>query len=89
MQITIELPDDIAGMLARRNGADLPRAVLEAVAVEGYRSGGLTHAQVGRLLGIEYRLDVDAFLKEHGADLHYNLEDLERDRQTARELGLR
>ena len=73
MQVTIELPDDIAGKLAEKNGADLPRAVLEAVALEGYRSGELTHAQVGRLLGIDYRFDVDAFLKEHGAYLHYSL----------------
>ena len=59
------------------------------LAVEGYRSGKLTHAQVGRILGIDYRFDVDAFLKQRGAYLDYTLEDLERDRETARQLGLR
>jgi len=88
VRVTIELPDDIAAELARRNGADLPRSVLEAVALEGYRSRRLTHAQVGRLLGIDYRFEVDAFLKEHGAYLHYTPEDLERDRETLRKLGV-
>jgi hypothetical protein len=88
MQVTIELPDDIAAELANRNGADLSRAVLEAVALEGYRSEQLTHAQVGRLLDMDYRFDVDAFLKDHGAYLHYTIEDLERDRETLRKLGI-
>jgi hypothetical protein len=87
MQVTIELPDDIAGELAGKNGSDLPRAVLEAVALEGYRSGRLTHVQVRRLLGIDYRFNVDAFLKERGAYLHYTVEDLEGDCQTLRKLG--
>lgn len=67
---------------------DLPRAVLEAVALEGYRSGKLTHAQVGRLLGMEYRFDVEAFLKEHGVTLGYSETELETDRQTLRRLGV-
>jgi len=89
MTITIDLPEDVAQQFAASNGADVSRAVLEAVALEGYRSGTLTHAQVGRLLGIDYRFDVDAFLKRHRAYLDYTLEDLERDRETARRLGLR
>lgn len=93
MRVTIEIPDDIARELAAENGAgalsDLPRALLQMVALEGYRSGELTHAQVGRLLGVDYRFDVDAFLKEHGAYLDYTEDDLERDRETARKLGLR
>ena len=88
MQVTIELPDEIAEDLRPKNGADLPRAILEMVALEGYGSGELTHAQVGRLLGIDYRFDVDAFLKAHGVSLHYTVEDLEEDRETLRRLGV-
>src|SRR5689334_8471132 len=73
VQVTIELPDDVAGELASRNGAELSRAVLEMVALEGYRSERLTHAEVMRLLGFEHRLQVDAFLKEHGVSLHYTI----------------
>ena len=88
MQVTIELPDDVARELASQNGADLPRAVLEMVALEGYRSGRLTHAELMRLLGFQHRFQVDAFLKEHQVPFDYTLEDLEQDRETHRRLGL-
>jgi len=89
VQVTIDLPDDIAEQLIARDGAGLPQAVLEMVAVEGYRSGRLTEAGVMRLLRLTHRTRVDAFLKEHGAYLDYSLDDLERDRETHRRLGLR
>jgi Uncharacterised protein family (UPF0175) len=31
------------------------------------------------LLGFETRMEVHAFLKEHGVFMHYTMEDLERD----------
>jgi predicted HTH domain antitoxin len=86
VQVTIELPDDIATELKSRWGDDLPRGVLETIAVEGYRSGELTHAQVMRLLGFRHRLQVEAFLKDAGADLHYDEEELARDRRTSEAL---
>lgn len=86
MQVTLELPDDLAQELANGGGTDLRRALLEMVALEGYRTGQLTHAEVMRLLEFEHPLEVEAFLKEHGASLDYSLEDLERDRATLRRL---
>jgi hypothetical protein len=64
MQITIELPEDIAVGLESR-WKDLPRAALESLALEAYRSRALSAAQVRRLLGFETRMQVDAFLKGH------------------------
>lgn len=78
MQITLELPDEIAQELEAKWN-DLPRATLESVALEGYRSDALTEEQVRRILGYETRMQVHAFLKEHGVYLNYNLEDLEQD----------
>jgi hypothetical protein len=49
MQIAVELPDDIAEIL-KAAWRDLPRGVLEAVAVEGYRGGAPSRHEVGRLL---------------------------------------
>ena len=46
MQITIELPEDIALGLQSK-WKDLPRAALESLALEAYRSRALTAAQVG------------------------------------------
>lgn len=64
MQIMIELPEDIAKGLESK-WKDLPRAALESLALEAYRSRALTAAQLGRLLVFETRMQVDAFLKEH------------------------
>jgi predicted HTH domain antitoxin len=82
MQVTVEIPDEMAQRLAAR-GQDPARTTLEAVAIEGYRSGALTAHQTRRLLGFETRYQFDGFLKEHNIWEHaYSLEDLEQDRQT-------
>jgi hypothetical protein len=82
MQITIELPEDIAVGLESR-WKDLPRAALESLALEAYRSRALTAAQLLRLLGFQTRMEVDAFLKEHQI-FDYSAADFEQDRETLR-----
>ena len=62
MQITIELPEDIVVRLESK-WKDLPRAALESLALEAYRSRALTAAQLRRLLVFETRMQVDALLK--------------------------
>jgi hypothetical protein len=81
MHIDIEIPDSIAGVIAR--GQDLPHAVLEALALEGYRSDRLSEYDVKLLLGFETRMQVHGFLKDHGVYLHYTKEDLEHDMREA------
>ena len=81
MSVTIELPEEIERQLETEWG-NLPRRALEAVALEGYRSGALTLAQLRRILGFETRMEADAFLKQHGVYLEYSVEDLKRDRET-------
>ena len=84
MQITLEVPEDIAQGL-ESSWKDVPRVALESLALEGYRSGGLTAAQLRRLLGFETRMQVDAFLKEHEV-YDYTVDDFEEDRETLRRL---
>ena len=84
MRITLDVPDEIA-----ESRKDLPGALLESFALEGYRSGKLTEEQVRKLLGYGTRLQVDGFLKEHGVYLDYILEDLDRDTETTREFSSR
>ena len=87
MRITIELPEDIvAGLESKRK--DLPRAALESLALEAYRSRALTAAQLRRLLVFETGMQVDALLKEHEI-IDYSVADFERDRETLRELQMR
>jgi hypothetical protein len=84
MTITLELPEDIAAHLSAQ-GENLSRSVLEAFALEQYRAGKLTHAQMRRLLGFATRIEVDGFLKAHGVELDYTPDDLARDRETHRQ----
>ena len=84
MQITIELPDDIAKQLTEQEN-DLPRQLLEALAIEGYRDERLSHGQVGRILNLDW-WGVEALLCKAKAYLHYDIVDLERDRATSKKL---
>ena len=88
MQVIINLPEDIARIL-QSNGQNIERGMLEAIAVENYRSGKLTQAQVRKLLGFQTDLQVDAFLKLHNVDLDYDEEDLRRDTETSRHISFR
>ena len=73
MQITVELPDDIA------QHAEPGREALERLAIEGYRSGALTHHQASHLLGLS-RFEFDDFLIEREIYEHaYSIEDLHQD----------
>ena len=87
MQITIELPEDIAVGLESK-WKDLPREALESLALEAYRSRALTAAHLRRLLAFETRMEVDAFLKEHEI-FDYSAADFEQDRETLRKLRMR
>ncbi len=86
MRVVLEIPDEMAQWFASK-GQDLSRAALEALAIEGYRSGSLSPLQTRLLLGFETRYEFDGFLKEHQVWEHaYDLEDLEQDRETMRQL---
>ena len=86
-EIILQLPEDIAqGLQARWK--DLPRAALEALAVEGYRSGALTSYQVRRLLGFETGYEMDTFLKQHNVwENAYGPDDFQKDLETLRSLA--
>lgn len=87
MKVTIELPEDVSAAL---EGCwdDVPRRSLEAIAVEGYRTGALTETQVRRLLQFETRFQAHALLKEHYVPLQYTEADLEDDLRAQREIGV-
>jgi predicted HTH domain antitoxin len=83
MQITIDLPDEL---VQHFNQNRLAREILEALAAQAYQSEKITSAEVGRILGLPSRWAVDAFLKQHNTDLHYDEADLEHDRTTLHQL---
>jgi hypothetical protein len=87
MKVTIQLPEDISAALEAQ-WDNVPRRSLEAIAIEGYRTGGLTEAQVRRLLELDTRFQVHALLKEHHVPLRYTEADVEDDLAAHRELGI-
>jgi Uncharacterised protein family (UPF0175) len=80
MKIALDIPDELAPFLASY-APKLERAALEAIALELYREHRLSTGQLRRILGYRARIQVHAFLKEHGANLQHGPEDLEHDRQ--------
>ncbi len=85
MNLDLQIPEEVVHLLTSEY-ADLQRAAVEALALEGYRSKRFSEGQLRQMLGFSSRMQVHAFLKEHGVHLHYSLEDLEQDRATSREL---
>ena len=83
--IAIELPEDVALVLQEKWG-DLSQHTVETIAIEGYRTRVLSTAQVRRMLGFQTRMEVDAFLKQHGVYRDYTEADLDRDIETLRQL---
>jgi predicted HTH domain antitoxin len=80
VKITVELPDDVA----RR--PDPGRQALEALALEGYRSGALTHYEASQLLQLS-RFEFHALLKQRNVYDHaYDIEDFEQDLETLKRL---
>jgi len=80
LEITVKLPDDLA------QHQDPGREALEALVIEGYRSGALSHYQASQLLGLS-RFQFDGFLKQRNIYEHaYGVEDLKQDEETLRQL---
>jgi len=86
MEVTIQVPEDIAHHLQEKWGQDIPRHVLESVALECFRERILGESQLRRLLGFATRFEMHAFLKQHAVPF-YTLEDLEHDRERSTGLG--
>lgn len=80
MTLTISSPGDTERTLREAWGSNLGRAALEALAVEGYRSGKLSRYGVQTLLGFDDRWETEEWLGARGVNQNYSLADLEADR---------
>lgn len=74
MQITVQLPDDLA------DHGNPGREALEALVIEGYSTGALSAKQARLLLGFETRFELDDFLHTHHVEAgSYGLEQFQQD----------
>ena len=88
MIVTLDIPTTLAERLGIEDAADLPRAALEALALDALRQKRIDESEVGRILGITDRYARDGFLKRHGIEIDYTWEDLERERAAFRQMGI-
>jgi predicted HTH domain antitoxin len=82
MTVTLEIPDAVARELGGTPDA-IARELLQNAAAEGYRSGKLSHFQVGTVLGFESWIETEQFLRNRGIPLNYGQADLDQDRRNA------
>ena len=66
-----------------REWGDLPKHVLESIAVEGYRTGALTEYQIGQMLGIDDRFAIARFLGSAGVFGEYDERELDEQLELA------
>lgn len=80
MQLTIDIPDDVAGRLRDSHGGDAARAAVERIALAGYLDGTLSRYHVQRLLGFDNRWDAEEWLGARGASAQFTAAELAADR---------
>jgi hypothetical protein len=85
MDIVLRIPDEVVPSL-NSEPTILGRQALEALALDLFAQDKISEHELGLMLGMDNRFDVDAFLKSKNAQPSYTLEDLIRDRELARNL---
>lgn len=84
MSIIVEFPEQVKQFFGWTE-EEMPRKLLELIAIEGYRERLLSRRQVGELLGLNF-WETEQLLKEREAHLHLTLEDIQEDVQTMRKV---
>ena len=87
MNLTLKIPDDIAGQLGGGDG-DLARRALEGWALEEYKRGALTEDGLRRMFGFGTRYQLDGFLKAHEVWAEYTVDDFRREVESLKRFGL-
>ena len=87
MELTVQIPDDIAERLREAVNDDLSRRALEALLADEYRLGHLDKPDLRRLLGFQTGYEIDGFLKAHNVYEDYSMEDFECEREALKSLG--
>ncbi|MGA1870916.1 MAG: UPF0175 family protein [bacterium] len=67
MHISIPIPEDVVHQIESKWN-DIPRRILDALAIDAYRSGVITDAEVQRMLSMSSRFEADDFLKRAQAE---------------------
>ncbi|NJN58087.1 MAG: UPF0175 family protein [Leptolyngbyaceae cyanobacterium SL_5_9] len=85
MQITIEIPDEVAQHLDQSE-ENLSHWLIELIVADAYRCGKINTAEVGQILQLPTRLATHAFLKRMSTYINYDEAELDQDLQTLKKL---
>ena len=85
MDFVVTIPTKIA---ERLRDVDISRRALEAFAVEEFRVGKLTQAELCEVLGFATRGSLDTLLKARGIYAELDMHDLDDERRDLDRLGL-
>lgn len=85
MKVVLHIPDEFAEQLGAEG--DVERQALQALALESYRAGRLSKAELRRLLGIGSRYALDGFLKAHDVYEPITADDVEHEVRALQRLG--
>jgi predicted HTH domain antitoxin len=81
MAVTIQLPTDLEQRL-RAESPNLDTEAREAVALDLFRRGKVSHYELSKVLGLD-RFETDAYLKRHNVvEGSLTMEDLDEQAQT-------
>jgi hypothetical protein len=86
MTVTLRMPDELASRFGSTE--EMERRALEALALDEFRLGRMTRAEMRRLLSLASRADLGTFLITHGVVGSFGNDDLERDRADLKRVGL-
>lgn len=67
---------------------DLPRRALEALALDEFKCGLITKPELRRALGFATGHQLDGFLKAHEVYEDYTMQDLDRELEGLKRLGI-
>ncbi len=81
MQVTFDIPEDIADRLRAVAGSSLEQSARESLLIEAYRRGFVSVGRLAEMLGMGV-IEADRWLAERQVPINYTREDLEADRQT-------
>jgi hypothetical protein len=85
MQVTLEIPDEVARQLPP-DSVERERVILENFAVEAYRRGILSTAEIRKLLGHASRWETESFLSAHDAWPGTTIDEVTEDMRALQEL---
>ena len=83
--VTLNFPPELEKRVREQN-PNLEAQVQEAVAIDLYRRGTLTHAQLAKVLDRD-RFQTDELLKEHGVSLKMSESEFLEEVSSLRDLG--